>query len=92
MSGIEPYFNELIHRVRDSIVLRRVTLIFFLVLVNVLKFGVKAPLSNAVFFLLVVWFLTTFIFAYVIKILQSLIIGENLQFKSLLEILQREKG
>ncbi|RJP60363.1 MAG: PAS domain S-box protein [Deltaproteobacteria bacterium] len=67
MSEIEPDFNELIHRVRDSIILRRITLIFFLILVNVLRFGVKAPFSNAVSFLLVVWFLTSFIFAYLIR-------------------------
>ncbi|MBI4621236.1 MAG: PAS domain S-box protein [Desulfobacterales bacterium] len=67
MSEIEPDFNELIHRVRDSIVIRRITLIFFLILINVLKFGVNAPLSNAVSFLLVVWFLTSFIFVYLIR-------------------------
>ena len=67
MSEIKPDFNELIHRVRDSIRLRRITLISFLILINVLRFGVKAPIPNAVSFLLVVWFLTSFIFAYLIK-------------------------
>jgi PAS domain S-box-containing protein len=67
MSEIEPDFNELIDRVRNSIRLRRISLILFLILVIVLKFGVKVPLSNAVSFLLVVWFLTSFIFVYLIR-------------------------